>query len=108
MRNDLDLAVALLGDGDRVAEVAGAAIDLDAVVQELLKRLDVEDLVVDWLRAVDDELLRDLLALDVFLLHVAKVLSLLFGAWVEQRSRLSPADSKAVYVRWLVPLCAFR
>jgi len=63
VRNDLDLAVALLRDLDRVAEVAGAALDFDAVVQELLEGLDVEDLVVDGLRAVDDELFGDLLAL---------------------------------------------
>ena len=61
--NDLDLSVTLLGDLDDIAEVTGAALDLDAVVKELLERLDVEDLVVDGLRAVDDELLGDLLAL---------------------------------------------
>jgi hypothetical protein len=57
VRNDLDLAIALLGDLDGVAEVSGAALDLDAVVQELLEGLDVEDLVVHGLRAVDDELM---------------------------------------------------
>jgi hypothetical protein len=56
VRNDLDLSIALLGDGNGVAKVTGAALDLDAVVQELLESLDVEDLVVDGLRAVDDEL----------------------------------------------------
>lgn len=56
MRNNLDLAIALLGDLDRLAKVAGAALNLDAVVKELLESLDVEDLVVDGLRAVDDEL----------------------------------------------------
>ena len=61
--NDLDLAITLLGDLDDLAEVTGAALDLDAVVEELLESLDVEDLVVDGLRAVDDELLGDLLAL---------------------------------------------
>jgi hypothetical protein len=73
VRNDLDLAIALLADGDGVTEVTGAALDLDAVVQELLEGLDVEDLVVDGLRAVDDELLGDLGALlgrgGAFLLH---------------------------------------
>jgi hypothetical protein len=63
VRNDLDLAIALLGDLDDLAEVAGAALNLDAVVEELLEGLDVEDLVVDGLRAVDDELLRHLLRL---------------------------------------------
>jgi hypothetical protein len=63
VRNDLDLAIALLADLDGVAKVTGATLDLDAVVQELLESLDVKDLVVDGLRAVDDELLGDLLAL---------------------------------------------
>lgn len=63
MSNDLDLAIALLGDLDDLAEVTGAALDLDAVVKELLESLDVEDLVVDGLAAVDDELLRHLLCL---------------------------------------------
>lgn len=86
MGNDLDLSLALLADLDGIAEVTGAALDLDAVVQELLKRLDVEDLVVDGLRAVDDELLRHLLALlgggCVALLYFTNkffVLSLLFS-----------------------------
>ena len=56
MRNDLDLSIALLRDLDVVAEVAGTALNLDAVVKELLEGLDVEDLVVDGLRSVDDEL----------------------------------------------------
>jgi len=54
--DDLDLAIGLLADLDAVAKVAGAALNLDAVVEELLEGLDVEDLVVDGLRAVDDEL----------------------------------------------------
>ena len=56
MSDDLDLAISLLGDLDVVAEVSGAAINLDAVVEELLEGLDVEDFVVDGLGAVDDEL----------------------------------------------------
>jgi hypothetical protein len=56
VRNDLDLSIALLGDGNGVAEVTSAALNLDAVMKELLESLDVEDLVVDGLRAVDDEL----------------------------------------------------
>lgn len=61
--NDLDLAIALLRDLDGVAEVSGAALDLDAVVQKLLESLDIEDLVVDRLRAVDDELSRTTVSL---------------------------------------------
>ena len=53
VRDDLDLVAADLGDGDGLAEVASAALDLDAVVQELLEGADVEDLVGDWLGAVD-------------------------------------------------------
>lgn len=56
MGNDLDLAIALLGDGDGVAQVVGAALDLDALLEELLEGGDVEDLVARGLRSVDDEL----------------------------------------------------
>lgn len=101
MSNDLDLAITLLGDLDDVAKVAGAALNIDAVVEELLKGLDVEDLVVDGLRAVDDELLGDLLALDGFLLHDEKYLA--YCSMRGGSAVLSPADSKAVYVRCWVP-----
>jgi hypothetical protein len=99
--NDLDLAVALLGDLDGLAEVSGAALDLDAVVQELLEGLDVEDLVVDRLRAVDDELLGDLGALlrggtaGCALLHCTLAYCSMRGSVV-----LNHADSKAVDVLW--------
>lgn len=56
VRDDLDLAVARLRDDDRFAEVACAAIDFDAVVEELFEGTDVEDFVGGGLRAVDDEL----------------------------------------------------
>lgn len=56
MGNDLDLAVTLLLDDNIVAQVVGAALDLDAVLEELLESRDVEDLVVGGLRSVDDEL----------------------------------------------------
>lgn len=56
MGNDLDLAVTLLGDLDGVAKVADAALDLDALVQELLESRDIEDLVAGRLGGVDDEL----------------------------------------------------
>ena len=59
MGDDLNLALASLADLDGVAEVSGTALDLDAVVEELLKGSGVEDLVVDGLRAVDDVLLRN-------------------------------------------------
>ena len=56
MRNNLDLAVALLLDDDEVAEVADAALDLYPLLKELGEGADVEDLVVGGLRGVDDEL----------------------------------------------------
>lgn len=56
MRNHLDLALASLADLDGVAKVASAALDLDAVVEELLEGGGIEDLVVDGLGAVDDVL----------------------------------------------------
>lgn len=56
MGNDLDLALALLLDDDVVAEVVGAALDLDALLEELLEGGDVEDLVRGGLGGVDDEL----------------------------------------------------
>lgn len=57
MGNDLNLALGDLGDDNCLAQLADAAVDLDLLVQELLKGRDVEDLVVDGLRGVDDELL---------------------------------------------------
>jgi len=54
--NDLDLALAGLLDHDIVAQVVGAALDLDAVLEELLEGGDVEDLVASGLLSVDDEL----------------------------------------------------
>jgi len=59
VRDDLDLPVALLADGYHIAQVADAAVDLDAVVQELLEGADVEDLVAGGLGGVDDELCAD-------------------------------------------------
>ena len=49
----LDLAIADGLDVDVVAEIARAAFDLDAVVEEFLEGAQVEDLVRDGLRAVD-------------------------------------------------------
>ena len=54
MSNNLDLAVTSLGDDDLVTEVADTALDLDAVVEELLESREVEDLVAHGLRSVDD------------------------------------------------------
>lgn len=62
MGNDLNLAIARLGDLDLVAEVADAALNLDLVLEELLEGSNVEDLVGGGLRSVDNELLGDSLA----------------------------------------------
>ena len=105
MSNDLDLSIALLGDGDGLAEVSGAALDLDAVVKELLEGLEIEDLVVDGLRAVDDELLGDLLALlgrgsaggALLQRCTLAYCSVRGSAW----GGLNQADSKAVDVLWM-------
>lgn len=56
MGNDLDLALTLLLDNDVVAKVVGAALNLDAVLEELLKGGDVEDLVAGGLRSINDVL----------------------------------------------------
>lgn len=56
VRNNLNLAIALLADLDDVSQVTGAAFNLDAVVEELLEGGNVKDLVVGRLGAVDDEL----------------------------------------------------
>lgn len=55
--NNLNLSIARLGDLNVIAEVTDAALDLDAVVQELLEGGDVEDLVAGRLGGVDNELL---------------------------------------------------
>lgn len=60
MRDNVDLALTLLGDGDSIAEVAGAALNLDLVVKELLERSSVEDLVGRRLGGVDHKLLMSL------------------------------------------------
>lgn len=56
MCDDLDLSITDLRDGHILAEVVGAAFNLDAVVQEFLERGQVEDLVADGLAGVDDVL----------------------------------------------------
>jgi hypothetical protein len=56
MCHDLDLAIADLGDVDRVAEVPHTALDLDPIMQELFEGRKVENLVADRLGAVDDVL----------------------------------------------------
>jgi len=55
MRNNNDLPLTLLGDLDRVTKVTNTVVDLDPVVQELLERGYVEDLVGGGLRSIDGE-----------------------------------------------------
>jgi len=62
VRHDFDLVAADLGDGNGVAQVAGAAIDLDALREELLEGGDIEDFVRNGLGAVDGVLLHAELA----------------------------------------------
>lgn len=57
--NDLDLALTLLADNNGVAEVADAALNLDALLEELGEGAGVEDLVASGLRSVDHELEAD-------------------------------------------------
>ena len=52
-----NLALALLADGHRVAQVANAVINLDLVVQELLKSIGIEDLIGSRLRGIDHKLI---------------------------------------------------
>jgi hypothetical protein len=61
--NNLDLAIAGLGDDDVLAKVTDTALNLDAVVEELLEGRDIEDLVASGLGSVDNELLGNLLGL---------------------------------------------
>lgn len=55
-----DMLLTLLGDLDRVAKLARLAVDLDAVVKELLKGGRVENVVVDRDRVVNVELVKGL------------------------------------------------
>lgn len=60
--DNLDLALTNLGDDNIVTEVADTALDLDAVVEELLEGRDIENLVACGLRSVDDVLEGSMLA----------------------------------------------
>lgn len=56
MGNNLNLAITLLANLHRIAEISNAVIDLDLIVQEFLKGGDIEDLVRSRLGGVDDVL----------------------------------------------------
>lgn len=73
MGNNLDLAIADLGDDNLVTEVADTALNLDTVVKELLESGEVEDLVAHGLRSVDGELVGDLLGLTTTSLFIGNL-----------------------------------
>ena len=50
------MVLTLTGDLDAVTEVAGLAVNLDAVVEVLLESGGIEDTVVGGAREVDEEL----------------------------------------------------
>jgi hypothetical protein len=50
---DLDLSIPNLRDGDRVTEVSNTVFNLDLVVEKFLECGQIENLVADWLGAVD-------------------------------------------------------
>ena len=63
MRHHLNFPIPGAIDLHNLPQIADPVIHLDLVVQELLERAHVEDLVRGGLRRVDDEFLRDLAAL---------------------------------------------
>lgn len=67
MCNNFDFSLADLRYLNIVTEIAGSAINFDAVVEELLVRGDVEDFVVNRLGGIDDELRIQLSAETLFL-----------------------------------------
>ena len=56
MSDNLNLAIARLGNQDIVTEVTDTSLDLDAVVEELLEGRAVKDTVARGARVVNDEL----------------------------------------------------
>lgn len=56
MGDNLNLAIALLANLHRIAEISNAVVDFDLVVQKLFKGGDIEDLVRCRLGCVDDVL----------------------------------------------------
>lgn len=67
MRDHSNLLPISLADLHIVSQITRAPLDFDAVVEELLERGEVKDLVADGLTAVDGVLLRDFLLFGGFL-----------------------------------------
>jgi hypothetical protein len=67
MRDNLNLPLANLLDLDIIAQITRASFNLNAIVQEFLKRTDIENLVRHRLAAVDRVLGRDLRGFAAFL-----------------------------------------
>ena len=59
---DGDLGIITTDNGHLIGETTGAALDLDAIVKELLESSGIKDLVTGGTGAVDGELVGDLLA----------------------------------------------
>lgn len=59
--SDTDLGL-VRGDFDLAAKLTGLAVDLDAVMEELVEGIDIENLIINRLRAVDGELGNGLLS----------------------------------------------
>jgi hypothetical protein len=94
MSNNLNLALTLLANGDSIAQIICATLNLDAVVQELLKGGKIENLVVYSLRGIDGEFLCDFGAL----LGRAALLEYVVSLLLSRPSGLRSTDSKAVNV----------
>lgn len=56
MCDDLNFPISNLRDRHGVTKVSDSVLDLDLVVEEFLESCEIEDLVADRLRGVDDVL----------------------------------------------------
>ena len=89
--SDTDL-VLFARDGDRLSEDTDLTSDLDAILQELLERGDVHDLVLHWLPTVDSER-------GGFLLALGRASASLGG---DSGGHSASAGTKGLKLLWLV------
>jgi len=61
VRHDFQLSVPLLANDDILPQIPSATLDFNSIVKEFLESRNIKDLIIDRLRAVDDEFLGDLL-----------------------------------------------